>query len=198
MVNAPSVSASKAMVALISVSAPLMRNMRILPRAYWRNKTSVQGVSTCVTLSAQTRNFHFRRTVPCMNAVNNEEAAAKAAAFDTDGSTIFDKIISKEIPSAVVYEDDKALAFRDISPQAPVHVLVIPKSRDGLTHLGKAEERHESILGHLMYVARIVAEKEGILDGFRVVVNSGPSACQSVYHLHLHVLGGRQMKWPPG
>ncbi|CAM8888814.1 unnamed protein product [Rhodiola kirilowii] len=198
MVYAPSVSASKAMVALISVSAPLMRNMRILPRAYWRNKTSVQGVSTCFTLSAQTRNFHFRRTVPSMNAVNNEEAAAKAAAFDIDGPTIFDKIISKEIPSAVVYEDDKALAFRDISPQAPVHVLVIPKSRDGLTHLGKAEERHESILGHLMYVARIVAEKEGILDGIRVVVNSGPSACQSVYHLHLHVLGGRQMKWPPG
>ncbi|MBA0833728.1 hypothetical protein Goarm_006152, partial [Gossypium armourianum] len=87
------------------------------------------------------------------------------------------------------------------------HVLVIPKFRDGLTQLGKfkflvticqAEQRHGEILGQLLYAARIVAEKEGILDGFRVVINNGPSACQSVYHLHLHVLGGRQMKWPPG
>ncbi|GKU99966.1 hypothetical protein SLEP1_g12739 [Rubroshorea leprosula] len=110
----------------------------------------------------------------------------------------FDKIIAKEIPSTIVYEDDKVLAFRDIDPQAPVHVLVIPKLRDGLTELGKAEPRHKEILGELLYAARVVAEKEGILDGFRVVINNGPSACQSVYHLHLHVLGGRQMKWPPG
>ncbi|PIA42212.1 hypothetical protein AQUCO_02100231v1 [Aquilegia coerulea] len=97
------------------------------------------------------------------------------------------------------YEDDKVLAFRDINLQAPVHVLVIPKFRDGLTQLSKAEERHREILGQLLYVARIVAEKEGILkNGYRVVVNDGVDGCQSVYHLHLHVLGGRQMKWPPG
>uniref|UniRef100_A0A7N0T4K3 HIT domain-containing protein n=1 Tax=Kalanchoe fedtschenkoi TaxID=63787 RepID=A0A7N0T4K3_KALFE len=184
------------MVVLTSVSAPLLSTMRVFPRSYWGTQTLIRGgASTSIFQPPHVRNW---RIEPFMNAVNNEEAAAKAAAFDTDGPTIFDKIISKEIPSAVVYEDDTALAFRDISPQAPVHVLVIPKFRDGLTHLGKAEERHENILGHLMYVARIVAEKEGILDGFRVVVNSGPSACQSVYHLHLHVLGGRQMKWPPG
>ncbi|MQL90696.1 hypothetical protein Taro_023292 [Colocasia esculenta] len=112
--------------------------------------------------------------------------------------SLFDKIISREIPSTVVYEDDKVLAFRDINPQAPVHVLLIPKVRDGLTELGKAELKHEDIFGHLLYAAKIVAEKEGIVDGFRVVINSGVSACQSVYHLHLHVLGGRQMKWPPG
>ncbi|RZC79374.1 hypothetical protein C5167_003596 [Papaver somniferum] len=112
--------------------------------------------------------------------------------------TRFDKIISKEIPSTIVYEDGKVLAFRDINPQAPVHVIVIPKFRDGLTKLGKAEPRHSEILGHLLYTAKMVAEKEGILDGFRVVVNNGPGGCQSVYHLHLHVLGGRQMKWPPG
>ncbi|XP_060194612.1 14 kDa zinc-binding protein-like [Lycium barbarum] len=133
-------------------------------------------------------------------AAHDEEAAARGAAVnaDTGAPTIYDKIIAKEIPASVVYEDQKVLAFRDINPQAPVHVLVIPKSRDGLTELGKAEQRHEDILGHLLYAAKIVAEKEGIVDGFRVVINSGPSACQSVYHLHLHVLGGRQLKWPPG
>ncbi|KAG6641481.1 hypothetical protein I3843_09G075700 [Carya illinoinensis] len=137
--------------------------------------------------------FHARAT-------NNEEAAARAAAVNADSGapTIFDKIIAKEIPSSIVYEDEKVLAFRDINPEAPVHVLIIPKFRDGLTQLGKAEARHGEILGQLLYAAKMVAEKEGILDGFRVVINNGPEACQSVYHLHLHVLGGRQMKWPPG
>ncbi|KAG8365702.1 hypothetical protein BUALT_Bualt18G0134100 [Buddleja alternifolia] len=140
------------------------------------------------------------RALSSISATSDEEAAARAAAVNADSGapTIFDKIISKEIPSTIVYEDEAVLAFRDISPQAPVHVLVIPKLRDGLTDLGKAEKRHEDILGRLLYAAKIVAEKEGIIDGFRVVINSGPSACQSVYHLHLHVLGGRQMKWPPG
>ncbi|KAK3010440.1 hypothetical protein RJ639_012201 [Escallonia herrerae] len=135
-----------------------------------------------------------------VSATTDEEASAKAAAADVDSgaTTIFDKIIAKEIPSTVVYEDEKVLGFRDINPQAPVHVLLIPKARDGLTQLSKAEARHEEILGHLLYAAKKVAEKEGILHGFRVVINDGPTACQSVYHLHLHVLGGRQMKWPPG
>ncbi|KAH7569644.1 hypothetical protein JRO89_XS06G0225500 [Xanthoceras sorbifolium] len=135
-----------------------------------------------------------------VGATNDEEAAAKAAAVNADSGapTIFDKIIAKEIPSTIVYEDEKVLAFQDVNPQAPVHVLIIPKLRDGLTMLGKAEARHGEILGHLLYTAKIVAEKEGILDGFRVVINNGPDACQSVYHLHLHVLGGRPMKWPPG
>ncbi|GMP71408.1 hypothetical protein CsSME_00029828 [Camellia sinensis var. sinensis] len=171
------------------------------------------------SLLAQThRPFHlpiqFRRTwtfaltpasqelvaISRISVTNDEEASAReaAATADTGAPTIFDKIIAKEIPSTIVYEDDKVLAFRDINPEAPVHVLVIPKFRDGLTQLGKAEARHWDILGELLYAAKIVAEKEGILDGFRVVVNSGPAACQSVYHLHLHLLGGRQMKWPPG
>ncbi|KAF5742361.1 zinc-binding family protein [Tripterygium wilfordii] len=141
-----------------------------------------------------------RRSLSCIKATNDEEASAKAAAASADSGapTIFDKIIAKEIPSTIVYENEKVLAFRDINPQAPVHVVVIPKFRDGLTQLGKAEARHGEILGELLYAAKIVAEKEGILDGFRVVINNGPEACQSVYHLHLHVLGGRQMKWPPG
>ncbi|XP_024980909.1 14 kDa zinc-binding protein-like [Cynara cardunculus var. scolymus] len=141
-----------------------------------------------------------RRAISRVSATHDEEASAKAAATEanTGAPTIFDKIISKEILSTIIYEDEKVLAFRDINPQAPVHVLVIPKLRDGLTELGKAEPRHEDILGHLLHASKIVAEKEGIVDGFRVVINSGASACQSVYHLHLHVLGGRQMKWPPG
>ncbi|TKY59005.1 14 kDa zinc-binding protein [Spatholobus suberectus] len=104
------------------------------------------------------------------SAANNEEAATKPAAVNADGGapTVFDKILNKEIPSNFVYEDEKA------------------------------EARHEEILGQLLYAAKIVAEKEGILDGFRVVINSGPGGCQTVYHLHLHVLGGRQMSWPPG
>ncbi|XP_057415668.1 14 kDa zinc-binding protein isoform X2 [Lotus japonicus] len=149
---------------------------------------------------AATVPFNFLRFPFSTNAANNEEAAAKTAAVNADSGapTIFDKIINKEIPSSVVYEDEKVLAFRDINPEAPVHVLIIPKFRDGLTELAKAEARHGEILGQLLYAAKIVAEKEGILDGFRVVINSGPAGCQSVYHLHLHVLGGRQMKWPPG
>nr|XP_043631944.1 14 kDa zinc-binding protein-like [Erigeron canadensis] len=145
--------------------------------------------------------FHLpQRTMSRVSATHDEEASARAAATEanTGAPTIFDKIISKEIPSSIVYEDEKVLAFRDINPQAPVHVLVIPKLRDGLTELGKAEPRHEDILGHLLHASKIVAEKEGIVDGFRVVINSGATACQSVYHLHLHVLGGRQLKWPPG
>jgi len=117
---------------------------------------------------------------------------------DSEGPTIFDKIISKEIPATVIYEDDQALAFKDVNPQGPVHFLVIPKVRDGLTRLSKAEERHKALLGHLMYVAQKVAKEQGLAAGFRVAINDGPNGCQSVYHLHLHVIGGRQMSWPPG
>ncbi|KAJ3677404.1 hypothetical protein LUZ60_003128 [Juncus effusus] len=109
----------------------------------------------------------------------NSDKEAALAAVPSEAPTVFDKIINKEIPATVVYEDDKALAFRDINPQAPVHVLVIPKVRDGLTGLSKAEERHVEILGHLLYVAKIVAKQEGLDDGFRIVINDGPNGlCQ--------------------
>ncbi|KAJ8570559.1 hypothetical protein K7X08_037531 [Anisodus acutangulus] len=135
------------------------------------------------------------------------EKEAALLAVPSDSPTIFDKIINKEIPANIVYEDDKVLAFRDINPQAPVHILLIPKVRDGLTGLSKvfcllserAEEKHREILGQLLYTAKLVAKQEGLLEnGFRLVINDGPSGCQSVYHLHLHLLGGRQMNWPPG
>ncbi|GLT88038.1 hypothetical protein SLE2022_060830 [Rubroshorea leprosula] len=149
------------------------------------------------------------------SAMASEKEAALVAA-PSDAPTIFDKIIKKEIPANVVYEDDKALlflficwdavkflfvmvlAFRDIAPQAPTHILIIPKVKDGLTGLSKAEERHFEIVGHLLYTAKLVAKQEGLEDGFRVVINDGPQGCQSVYHIHIHLLGGRQMNWPPG
>ncbi|KAJ4905082.1 HIS triad family protein 3 [Raphanus sativus] len=130
--------------------------------------------------------------------MTSEKEAALAATPSDDCPTIFDKIISKEIPSTVVYEDDKVLAFRDITPQGPVHILLIPKVRDGLTGLSKAEERHIDILGRLLYTAKLVAKQEGLAEGFRIVINDGPQGCQSVYHIHVHLIGGRQMNWPPG
>lgn len=128
----------------------------------------------------------------------NADAAAASGASAAVGETIFDKIIRKEIPARIAYEDDQCLAFHDVNPQAPVHILVIPKRRDGLTQLAHAEERHEPILGHLLYAAKLVAKQEKLDDGFRIVINDGKDGCQSVFHLHLHLLGGRRLGWPPG
>lgn len=122
---------------------------------------------------------------------------AAAAITDDAPSTVFDKILSGEWSSDKVYEDDRALAFRDISPQAPVHILVIPKERQGLTQLCKARDSQKELLGHLVYVAGQVGNKE-CPNGYRLVVNDGADGAQSVYHLHIHVLGGRQLAWPPG
>lgn len=128
---------------------------------------------------------------------DEEEKAIQAAGVDENGDNIFSKIASGEMKVDLVYEDDKVMAFNDIYPQAPVHILVIPKKRDGLTRLSKAEERHKDILGHMMWaVAEIVRLKD--LGDFRVVINNGPAACQSIYYLHIHILAKRQMKWPPG
>ncbi|EAR84321.2 scavenger mRNA decapping enzyme carboxy-term-binding protein (macronuclear) [Tetrahymena thermophila SB210] len=113
--------------------------------------------------------------------------------------TIFDKIVSKQIPAKIVYEDDLCLAFKDINPQAPVHFVLIPKNRDGLTQLSKAEDRHKNLLGHLMVaVSKIAAQEPLLKDGFRIVVNDGLHGGQSVYHIHIHIFGGAQLTWPPG
>ncbi|MEQ8280967.1 MAG: histidine triad nucleotide-binding protein [Deltaproteobacteria bacterium] len=110
--------------------------------------------------------------------------------------TIFAKIIDREIPATIVYEDDRALAFRDIHPGAPTHILVIPKKPiDMIEHL---EEADEALVGHLVFVAKKIAEDEGLTDGYRLVFNNGADAGQSVFHIHLHLLGGRQLAWPPG
>ncbi|XP_014610716.1 PREDICTED: histidine triad nucleotide-binding protein 1 [Polistes canadensis] len=120
----------------------------------------------------------------------------KAQTATPGGDTIFGKILRKEIPCNFIYEDDKCVAFNDINGQAPVHFLVIP--RKPISQLSKADDEDEALLGHLMLVARKVAKQEGLDNGFRLVVNDGKDGAQSVFHLHLHVLGGRQMQWPPG
>ncbi|QLE54117.1 histidine triad nucleotide-binding protein [Nostoc sp. TCL26-01] len=110
--------------------------------------------------------------------------------------TIFSKIIRREIPANIVYEDDLALAFTDVNPQAPVHILVIPKKP--LAKLADAESQDHALLGHLLLTVKRVAEAAGLDNGYRVVINNGVDGGQTVYHLHLHILGGRQMAWPPG
>jgi histidine triad (HIT) family protein len=109
--------------------------------------------------------------------------------------TIFGKIARGEARADLVYEDERALAFRDINPGAPTHILVIP--RKPIEGLSAAGEEDEPLLGHLLLVARRVAADAGLED-FRVVINNGPGAGQTVFHLHVHVLGGRPMSWPPG
>jgi histidine triad (HIT) family protein len=111
--------------------------------------------------------------------------------------TIFSKIIRREIPATIVYETDNVLAFRDISPQAPSHVLVIPKK--AMVSLAHVKEADKSILGELLLAASEVARLEKLdATGYRVVINNGLEAGQTVFHLHLHVLGGRSLSWPPG
>lgn len=110
---------------------------------------------------------------------------------------VFCRIGSKQIPSRIVLEDDEVLAFEDLNPQAPVHVLVIPKRHIGA--LKNVQPQDRPLLGHLLAVANHVAQKKGIEDsGYRVVANTGDDGGQTVTHLHLHVLGGRRMTWPPG
>lgn len=110
--------------------------------------------------------------------------------------TIFQKIIDRQIPADIVYEDDQSLAFRDIHPQAPTHVLVIPKRR--IPSLAEATDEDAALLGHLLLVARKLADQFGLTNGYRTVINSGPDGGQSVDHLHVHLLGGRALTWPPG
>ena len=111
--------------------------------------------------------------------------------------TLFEKIIAREIPSEIVYEDDLVLAFRDINPQAPVHVLIVPKKP--LPRLGEATSEDHRLLGHLLLKAAAVAAQLGLKqNGYRLVINNGRDGGESVPHLHCHILGGRPMTWPPG
>jgi len=111
-------------------------------------------------------------------------------------STIFGRIIRREVPADIVYEDDRCVAFRDINPQAPTHVLIVPKKE--IPRLSDAEARDEALLGHLLLAANEVARQLGVADAFRLVVNNGAEVGQSVFHLHLHILAGRKFRWPPG
>ena len=111
-------------------------------------------------------------------------------------SCVFCKIIEGKIPSTAVYQDDLGYAFADINPKAPVHVLIVP--REHIVSLAEATADQSALLGHLMGVAAEIARNKGLAKGYRVVVNTGEDGGQTVDHLHLHLLGGRQMTWPPG
>jgi histidine triad (HIT) family protein len=110
--------------------------------------------------------------------------------------TIFSKIINREIPADIVFEDDICLAFRDVNPQAPTHILVIPKKP--VSKLSETETQDQTLLGHLLLTANRIAKSEGIADAFRIVINNGEGAGQTVFHLHIHILAGRPFSWPPG
>lgn len=111
--------------------------------------------------------------------------------------TLFEKICDKEIPATIVFEDDRCVVFRDISPQAPVHVLVVP--RKPVIRVGLADSGDEALLGHLLLTAAAVARSEGIAEsGYRLIINNGADGGEAVPHLHVHLLGGRKLEWPPG
>ncbi len=110
---------------------------------------------------------------------------------------IFCKIINKEIPASMVFEDEKMIAFNDINPQAPIHILLIP--REHFSSLNEIPEGKKNILSHLLLKARQIAQKKGIAEkGYRIVLNTAKDSGQEVFHIHLHLLGGRRMQWPPG
>ena len=110
--------------------------------------------------------------------------------------TIFGKIIRREIPADIVYEDDLTLAFKDVNPQAPTHILVIPKKP--IPRLSESDAEDAALMGHLLMTVKQVAEQANLSNGYRVVINNGADGGQTVDHLHLHILGNRPMKWPPG
>ena len=190
---------------LLATSALLLRNTRSFLYAPIASVSTLSSIPTLDSkASLQVRESSPFTTYRSMSSSDEVQKAKEAAAsyqassLDEAGpDTVFDKVLSGEWSSNKVYEDELVYAFTDISPQAPVHILVIPKKRDGLTKLSHATESQKDILGHLMFVAQKVG-KENCPNGFRVVINDGEEGAQSVYHLHLHVLGGRQMNWPPG
>lgn len=110
--------------------------------------------------------------------------------------TIFEKIIARQIPADIVYEDDLVAAFKDINPQAPIHILIVPKKT--IPRIDDATEEDKLLLGHLLLKSKEVAKKLGLTGGFRIVINNGPDAGEAVPHLHFHIIGGRKMGWPPG
>ncbi|MFA6962631.1 MAG: histidine triad nucleotide-binding protein [Opitutaceae bacterium] len=110
--------------------------------------------------------------------------------------TLFERIIAREIPAKIEHEDDSCIVIHDIAPEAPVHLLIIPKTV--IPRVGEATLADEAVLGHLLITAGTVAKKLGIPGGFRLVINHGPDACETIPHLHIHLLARRQMSWPPG
>merc|ERR1711862_611130 len=165
----------------------------VLSRRFVRS-VGVSGVWTGSPTNWQ-RDIHLGFQ-PVLRMSDEVKKAQEAAAAPKKGTTIFQKIIDKEIPAKIVYEDDDVLAFDDVNPQAPTHFLVIPKKP--IDMIEKAEDEDQAVLGKLMLVGRQVAKEKGLENGYRMVLINGAEGCQSVFHIHLHVLGGRQLNWPPG
>ncbi len=110
--------------------------------------------------------------------------------------TLFERIIAREIPAKIEHEDERCIVIHDIQPQAPVHLLIIPKTV--IPRVGEAAPEHQAVLGHLLLAAGVVAKKLNLERGFRLVINHGPDGCETVPHLHVHLLARRQLHWPPG
>ncbi len=124
-------------------------------------------------------------------------SAPSGSSFTAMSKTLFEKIIAREIPGDIVYEDDQVVAFRDINPKAPVHVLIVP--RKPITRISEAKAEDQQVLGFLLLKAAEVAGKLGLAQtGYRLIFNNGPDAGEAVPHLHCHILGGRRLAWPPG
>jgi len=125
------------------------------------------------------------------------DEVTKAQQAHPQGDTVFGKIVRGEIPTKFIYEDEHCVAFHDLNPQAPVHVLVIP--RKPISQHSKSQDEDTMLMGHLMAAARKVAIQLKVSEtGYRLIINDGPHGCQSVYHMHIHLLAGRQLGWPPG
>lgn len=154
-------------------------------------------IQTCSNLSKydfQTSTSNDTKT--SQSRFKKSDEVKKSSYVITDKDTLFGKFIRKEIPCKFFYEDELCVAFHDIHPQAPVHFLVVPKKP--IKRLSNVNIRDKPLLGHLLYVASDLAKDLRLHRGYRVVINNGRLGAQSIYHLHLHVLGGRQLQWPPG
>ncbi|XP_053154748.1 adenosine 5'-monophosphoramidase HINT2 [Hemicordylus capensis] len=168
--------------------------------AAWRRGGAARGRLLPLLLRGAWRGPAAQRAFAAARAPGGEvgEAAAAAAAAGEEpgGPTVFSRIAEGALPADILYQDEQCVAFRDVAPQAPVHFLVIP--RRPISRISRVAESDAQLLGHLLVVASQTAKAQGLSEGYRVVVNDGRQGAQSVYHLHLHVLGGRQMGWPPG
>jgi histidine triad (HIT) family protein len=164
-----------------------MLALRILTGPVAHKMRPLVSQSLLSVASQQDQSFLLRRKM-------SEES--KAQAGRPEGPTIFSKILDGSIPATFIHQDDQCVAFKDVTPQAPTHFLVIP--RKPIAMLEEAEDGDAALLGHMMLVVRKVAKELGLEKGYRVVINNGVEGAQSVYHLHIHVMGGRQMSWPPG
>ncbi|XP_029438999.1 histidine triad nucleotide-binding protein 2, mitochondrial [Rhinatrema bivittatum] len=172
------------------------RSLRILAPG-WRliNLAALllpRGGQSC--LQSQSRAFSLGESEDEVLRAQRADRARRI--YGKQPPTIFSKIIDRSIPADIIHEDEKCLAFRDVNPQAPLHFLVIPKTP--IPRISEVTEDDKELLGHLMVTASRLAKKEGLDEGYRLVINDGKHGSQSVYHLHIHVIGGRQMGWPPG